>query len=233
MVTDLERVAALAQNILTIQDPGGVADSWMWERSDRIRRLSDKIMAFPEFSDVRMDHVAVRVASWFAEAGWVVQHRGGQLDRWQMLSRATSDVQRELAATLLQEQVAHLLPGATLDAAADAIRRCNLRDTEMPEAQVLSEASNLEDVGIVNLTRQIRVNAAEGRGLERLLTTWQRQREYQYWDARIKECFRLDRVRAIARQRLAAVDRFMEGLDIELSMRDLAAAENDTAAVKA
>jgi hypothetical protein len=66
-----------------------------------------------------------------------------------------------------------------------------------------------------------RKQRAEGKSLQDLLAAWQRQEEYHYWQARIKESFRFPSVRALAEQRWLALRRFMQDLRSTVYLEDL------------
>lgn len=220
-MADLQRVTALAQKLLTIPAEGDRGDPWLWQHSARVERLARLISLLPEVSSSRLDSEALAVACLFHDAGWVVQFQAGQVDRWQLLVRPTSDIQRELGAVFLREHAGHLVGSPTMDTAAEAIRRCNLREPGMAEAKIIAEAENLDDVGLVHMLRQFRLQQAEGRSLEQLLSVWRRQKEYQYWDARIEDSFHFESIKQLARTRLASMDRFMAALEAEQEAGDL------------
>lgn len=221
-VSHLDRIFAFAKQYLTLQDAQGRTDYWLWEHSERVLRLTRLLAQWPDFAKGRPERAALAVAALFHDAGWAAQVKQGQIDRWQLFTRPTNDLQRELGATLLREQIPHLLPPETLRLAAEAIRNCNDRHTKLIEAQILSEAENLDEVGVMYLLRQFRQYQAEGRPLEHLLTSWARQQEYRYWDARINDCFRFEATRKLARDRLTAVDRFMHALAQDAAGADVA-----------
>jgi len=93
---------------------------------------------------------------------------------------------------------------------------------------VLAEAENLDEIGLIYVLRQFRQSQAEGRPLEQLLLTWSRQLEYRFWDARVNDCLRWETTRALARERLKAVEAFMcalardrEGSDVRRALKDM------------
>lgn len=208
----MEAVFATAKDCLTFKGAAGAADLWLWEHSQRVSELGRLMARLPEFGEETPHAGAVVIAALFHDAGWALQVRQGQVNPWQVLSRPTSDLQRELGASLLIEKLAKLVPSDTLELAAEAIRQCNDRYTSLPEAQVLAEAENLDEIGLTYVLRQVRQSQAEGRLLEQLLINWSRQLEYRYWDARINDCLRWETTRKLARERLSAVEAFMSAL---------------------
>lgn len=216
----LDAVIARAREHLVIVTARDVPDLWLWERCLRLMRLTELLTAVPELASERPDPTAAAVAGLFHDAGWALQVRAGQIAPWQVLTRPTNEIQRELAANLLQETVAGLLADETLGLAVEALRQCNNRLTTMPEAQVVMEAANLDEVGVLYVLRQFRQNQAEGRPLEHLLAHWARQQEYKYWEARINDCLRFEISRRLARERLLAVESFISALAREMSGAD-------------
>jgi hypothetical protein len=217
----LERVETVARELLTITVDDGQRDPWLWERAERVMHLTQLVARIPELADQAVDLVAVAAAGLFHCAGWVAQTQRDRLNRWHLLSRPTSDIQRELGAALLLEHAAPLLPPKTARLAADAVRQCNERGASLKEAQILAEAEGLDDVGLMCVLRLLRLYQAEGRPLRQLLTGWQRQQEYHYWEARLNDGFRFETTRKTARDRLQAVDVFMQSLGRELDGTDL------------
>jgi hypothetical protein len=96
------------------------------------------------------------------------------------------------------------------------------RGTALLEARILAEAEALDEVGILYVLRQFRQYQAEGRPLQQLVDSWQRQKEYHYWEVRLNDGFRYPTTRDLARRRLEAVDAVMAALARDLHGNDLA-----------
>lgn len=216
-----ETVLARARQVLILEQPWGASDLWLWEHSQRVLRLSQLLLDAPGLLPERPDPAAVMVAALFHDAGWAIQVRDGRLTAGQVLLRPTSDEQRELGARYLLRELAQVAPNETLLLAAETIRQCNNRFTTMPEAQVVVDAENLDEIGTLYFVRQIRQSQFEGRPLENLIASWSRQREYKYWDARINDSLRFEICRKLAWKRLAAVDEFVKAMAGDLSGEDL------------
>lgn len=220
-VANVERVATLAKKLLTIHVGEGKKDTWVWQHSERVLRLANMIAALPELATRPIDGDALAAACLFHDAGWIVQLQTGGIDRCRLLAKPTSDIQRELGAAFMRENISRLIPAASLETAVEAIRQCNFRRTSLVEAEILAEAENLDDVGVIHLIKQVRQHQADGRAIDQFLSGWKRQQEYQFWEARIKDSFRFESIRQLARVRLAAVDRFMSALNSEHEGGDL------------
>lgn len=214
------RARAEADHVLV--DSSGHRDIYLWEHALRV--------AYAALTIARMNVVpqpinvaALHAAALYHDAGWAIQCRDGVVPREEVLGKPTSELQRELAAGRLTERLADVLPRRTLELAAATIRQMNERRTELPEAQVLAEAENLDGVGMMGLWQTVRRHACEGRGIQAAIDIWRRQHDYKFWEARINEAFRFEPVRSLARARLAVVNRFYEELAKIQSGEDLAA----------
>lgn len=217
----VERLIPLAKQLLLIDLDETRRDQWLWEHSLRVMNLTQKIATFPEIAAQNPDPTALAAAALFHDAGWVLEHQQGRYQRWQILTRPTNDIQRELAAAMLQEEGGHLLPASSTRLAVEAIRHCNNRQAELLEAQILAEAEALDEMGTTYILRQFRQYQAEGRPLQQLVDSWMRQKEYSYWEVRLNDGFRWDQVRQLARARLEAIDAFVAALQRDLHATDV------------
>jgi hypothetical protein len=208
--------------VLLLDNASLPPDPWLWEFSERVTKMAAMLSRAPELAKDPPDETAVILSGLFANAGWAVQVRQGELRRNQVLVRPTNEIQREMAVISLNECAAADFPAESLLLASQAIRHCNDRYTGMPEAQVLSDAESLADFGIPYILRQFRRNQSEGRSLQDMIDGWTRQREYSFWDARINDGLRFDVSRTVARQRLADADHCIQSLAAQLQTQDIA-----------
>ena len=88
-------------------------------------------------------------------------------------------------------------------------------------AQVLADATNLDSIGPLALFQLIHKQLDDGRAVRAILETWDRQQEYHFWPARIKESLRSEPVRRIARRRLEVLSTFMDALRMHANAEDL------------
>lgn len=218
----VERLLPLARQLLALPLGESHRDWWLWEHAERVMQLTQRVAELPEVGGAKADRTALAAAALFHDAGWALEVHQGRVERWQVLTRPTNDIQRELGAAMLLEEAGHLLPAATARLAADAIRHCNDRRTTLLEAKILAESEALDEFGITYVLRQFRQYQAEGRPLQQLVDTWRRQQEYRYWDVRLADGFRWDTPRCLARARLDAVDAFMTALQRDLHGADVA-----------
>ncbi len=208
----IERVIPRAKQLLSIPIDDNAQDLWLWEHAERVMHLTQSIAALPDVDGSTADLTALILAALFHDAGWISEYQQGRYQRWQLLTRPTNDIQRELGAALLQEEVGQIFSGPTLHTAIEAIRHCNNRHTDLLEAHILAEAEALDEVGVTYVLRQFRQYQAEGRPLEQLANSWQRQQEYRYWEVRLNDGFRYESTRQLARRRLHTVELFMLGI---------------------
>lgn len=209
-MVDLDQVAHIARELLVITDHANRQDLWLWEHSERVSRVATMLASLPEVAGTPPNRTALAIAGYFHDAGWAIQVREGKVDRWQVLSRPTNELQRELGATAVVECVLDLAAPETLECAVQAIRNANNRNTAQVEAQLIAEAENLDEIGVLYVLRQFRQYQAEGRPLDQLITTWKTQLEYQYWEARVNDTLRFETTRRLARERLSGVASMMK-----------------------
>ena len=217
----IDRVMPLAKQLLVVPIGDNRRDLWLWEHSERVMHLTQKVARLPEVGGEKVDQTALAAAALFHDAGWMLEFQQGRFERWQLLTRPTNDLQRELSAAMLQEEAGPLLSGPTARLAGEAIRQCNNRNTTLLEARILAEAEALDEMGVLYVLRQFRQYQAEGRPLQQLVDSWQRQKEYRYWEVRLNDGFRYQSTRELARRRLEAVDAVMHALARDLHGDDV------------
>lgn len=217
----IDRVLPIARNFLIVSPEEGRRDLWVVEHAERVMRHARSIAELPELQGEEADLGALATAALFHDAGWIVEFHQGRLAPANLLTRPTSDMQRELAAAILHEELKGVVPAEILRKASDAIRQCNNRQSELLEAQILAEAEALDEVGFLYVLRQFRQYQWEGRPLQHLVDSWARRKEYNYWEMRLQEGFRWEATRTAARQRLAEMDVMMAALSRDLAGGDL------------
>lgn len=210
-----------ARQDLRIRRDDGVDDTLVWEHCCRVARMAEKIATGPEMAKRIINRQALCVSCLYHDMGWVSQANAGTLPVKELFLKPTTDHQRALAADWVGKHLDEILEPGARTLAAQAIRKCSDRTTDILEAQILAEADNLDLIGPQAVCLMVRKQVAEGKALEDIISIWERQEEYRYWEARIKECFRLPSVRRVAERRLKTLRRFMDDLRTSVRLNDL------------
>jgi hypothetical protein len=201
-----------AQEYHIVRDDAGQPDLFVWEHVRRVAHCSLILAHLPELSQHQIDLDALEVAALFHDAGWIAQYRQGYHPRLALLGRPTSDLQRDLAVSVIAEVLGGSESPGTLDRAARMLRACNSPNPVDPAAQLLIEAERFDEIGPLALLRQWRRFVAEGKAVSDLIKTWSQQQEYHFWEARLHD-FRFDFTRDLARRRLESNEPFMRVLN--------------------
>ncbi len=191
----------------------GEPDHFLWEHSSRIAESALAMAKLPVVRAQAPDETAVLAAALYHESAWAARVRAQEMERIEVLARPTPASHREQSASILENSLAGLVAADTLDRASRAIRVLNDREIDFIEGQILTEAENLDEFGLQSLWTSIRRGAIEGKGVQAVIDTWHRRKEYQFWTARLNDSFRFARVRELARRRLEAFERFMQDLE--------------------
>lgn len=213
-----------AQADLVIKTEQGGEDPILWEHSARVAKSARQIARLPEVRAATPDETAVVAAALYHDAGWIAKLQGGEIHRGEILSRLKSGVlreHREYGARMLEDALAELLPRDSLPRASEAIRSLKNSRTESIEGQVVAEADYLDELGVLSLWSSIRRGAVVGGGVEVVIDTWRRRKEYRFWEKHLKESFRFAPVRAVAEKRLEILEQFMDWLEEQHGGEDL------------
>lgn len=220
--TQLEAIWSRARADLVLEIDPGEEDVFLWEHSARVARSAIQITEIPSVRREKVNSVAVTAAALYHDAGWIETARTSDRGRFEVLIKPSSATQRERGATLMEQNLRDIVSRPSLLQAKEAILTLNDRDIESIEGQILSEAENLEEFGLLALWSMIRRGAQEGKGVQAVVDTWQRRKEYQFWTARLRDSFRFDEVRELASRRLDTFEQFMIGLRRQHKGDDLA-----------
>lgn len=216
-----EVLLARARDVLLLRDAEGTSDFWLFEHAERIWGICKAIASLPELVERRVHQAALMAAALFHDAGWAVQINQGALPLKQLHNRPTSDVQRELAASLVREQLTPPLTSEAATLAADVIRQYTDRKNNLLEAQILCEARALDELGVMYVLRQFKQLRADGQSVSTLLKHWTARQTYRFWDARISDGFRFTATREIARNRLRSTELFMDAFAEQVAAADV------------
>jgi len=210
---DLDTIWKRARGDLTVTTKQGDPDVFLWEHSYRVAQVAQRIAHLPEVRPHDPDELAIVAAALYHDAGWAIRWRDGEIERSEILLGPTTDTACEQAATLMEQSLAGFLPPGTLERAARAVRGLNDREPTSVEAQVVVEANNLEEFGLLLLWPAIRRGMVDGKGIQAVIDSWRRKKEYQFWSARLRDSFRFPAIREIAERRLERLEQFMMQLE--------------------
>ncbi len=191
----------------------GDEDVFLWEHAVRVADNARRIVMIPAVQEASPDETAVVAAALYHDAGWIVRLRNGEIKRDEILIRPMSESHREEGAALMERSLDRSLSRDSLTRASQAIRALNDRGIEPIEGQVVCEADNLEEFGVLSLWSTIRRSAIDGKCVQALVDTWRRRKEYRFWEARLNDSFRFAAVRTVAERRLEQFESLMEELE--------------------
>jgi hypothetical protein len=121
----------------------------------------------------------------------------GRLGRTNLRDRCEQAA--ELLVSLMSSDIAEEL----LDRTTRLLHEVPHRTPVLDEAKLLADVLNLEDFGLIGLILQTIQLALQGEGVADLALACEKREEYGYWEARTKDGFHFEPVRAIAMKRLA------------------------------
>lgn len=122
----------------------------------------------------------------------------------------------EQSAELLVSLMSSDIDEALLDRTTRLLQEVPHRSPVIDEAKLLADAFNLDDFGIIGLMAQAVQLGVLGEGVADLAEASEKREEYGYWEARLKDGFHFEPIRAIAAKRLATSRRVAKMLADEL-----------------
>ena len=182
-----DEIRRRARSDLTIRTEGGVADLFIWEHADRVASTALAITQLVGVATGQTDRTVVVAAALYQDACWVTQFHALEITRAEILAKPLTTLQRELSGAQARESLEDAVPARRAESICRAIRDAGERRTSNVAAQVVAEATNLDQVGQPALCQMIHRHLQLGRSLHAFLETWGRQQEYNFWPARIKE----------------------------------------------
>jgi hypothetical protein len=222
-MADLDAIWDRARTDLVVKVVDGGEDVFCWENARRIAQSTLRIIQMADVRGAAVDEAALLAAGLYHDVASADLLRQGELEPHELFARGRARQHREQSAARMKERLADVLSDESAVLASEAILTLNDRDAPSIEGRVVSDARNLNDIGLLSLWPLIRRSMAEGLGVESLIETWKRQKEYHFWEARINESFHFEAVRKIAEQRLAQFDQFVadvahvhHGLDLSI-----------------
>jgi hypothetical protein len=223
MVVQMERIRQLAEEVLTFQEPSGHCDRWLWDRACRIARYTEAICKFPEIQDKgeSVDLFCLLTAVYFSDAGIKLYTKAKGVSFNSAALELRGRELRDFSIQILKEKESEPLLAGKMDRICRILTESENRTTRLTEAQILSDARGLDDIGALGLLADVRRCVVQGKGAGALLEGWDRKIEYRYWEARLKEGFHFRTIRQIAQRRFAAMEQCIRQLRTEYMAADL------------
>lgn len=219
----IETVKQLAQQILLTPAAMGTTNTWLWDRTQRIVRNVETICQLPEIADTNMatDRFCLTAAGYFADAGFVNYIGAESIEGGLVLSDINVGDLAEFSTQFVREHLASVLDQNKIEKINRIIVDSNNRFCEMNEAMILSDARNLDDIGLIGVFNEFCGCGVHGKGVTDVLESWKKKVDYRYFQARLKEGFRFESARKIATMRFTQAELFMGQLAVENSTKDI------------
>ncbi len=219
---DLERIRQLAKEVLTFQQPSGQTERWLWEKTLHIARNADLISKLPELTKKgeSVDTFSLLAAAYLSDCGYRLYSRIKERSFSEAVTELRGRQLREYSVQFIREKQTTSLLGDKTDYICRIITESESRASPLLEAQILSDARLLDEIGALGLLHEFRRYFLQGKGAGALLDGWDRRIEYRYWDARLKEGFHFQTVRQIAQSRFAAMEQYFRQLRNEYLGQD-------------
>jgi len=214
-MAEIDIIRRTARQIFSAARPAVGQGSWLWGRAERIVHNIEAICRLSEIAEANLaiDMFCLTAAGYLADVS---------------LASGGEEMSSEAAAHLVAERLAGAIDAGKIDKINRIIEQAIDGHSNLTEAMILSDAMGLDDVGVAGIANSFyRSVSIGGGGGGDAVAGWRRRLDYGYWDARLKESFRFDSVRAVAEQRHNLAKEFVEAFEMERSaddVRDLLAA---------
>ncbi len=220
-MAEVESVRELAKEAL-ISALSGEPEVFLWERAQRLVRSVEYISQLPELAEagLQVDRFCLMAAAYFSETSLVCCPEGKGRGAKSGLDGNGEDLP-VFSASVAEQKLAGVVGALRIGKITRIIVESGNRSTKMTEAMILSDARNLDDMGLVGVLNEYRRCICRGRGVSEVLQKWKKKIEYRYWQARLEKGFRFEQVRKIAEQRLCAAEEFMDRLEAEAQGQDI------------
>ncbi len=212
-MADRDELIEIARQVLIGPSPLGREDLFILDHALRCLRYADVIVRFDEVRTLRVDRTCLDAAIMLHDVARVrlERERREWTGNYAAATMSQDDIY-EASAEIAGDVLTRHLEPRQVEHTQDIIRQQHSRDAALAEVKILSDACNLDDLGAVGLWRDIRRYAAEGRGIDEALASWQRRQQYGYYQARLDETFRFKATRKWAARRLERLTQLMKTL---------------------
>ncbi len=220
-MADLNLIKEIAEQVLAVPTLKGTPDRYLMDRACRVLRHCGGIAQLPEVQRFQVDRECMNIAALFRDAGFARYASEEDRVARMVLADLTDEDLRDFSCQVVHEKLTEILNPRQLERICSIITESCLRDTTLIEAMILSDARNMDDMGAIGIFNDMRRYVVHGRGATEVIQAWNRKVEYDYWSARLRESFRFEAVKQLARKRLQFAEQFMENLDLENRAGDL------------
>lgn len=222
-MTESEAIRQLAQRTFNAPESSDKRDHWLWDRTVRIVQNVGQICRLPELAGqaVSIERSCLIAATYFCLSGLTRPTNAEKHPSPSSRLDSNDTNMCELSAKIAAEALPSVFSQARVHKVCQIITESCNRFTDMTEAMILLDGRNLEDIGAIGLLHELRQYIINGKAISEILDSWKCKTEYGYWQARLKEGFRYEAVREMARQRFLAMEHFMEQLAAENSQNQL------------
>jgi len=227
----LQNFKEIAYQTLSIPKSQNDRGTYLIDRAECILHHCNVISQLPEVSRFQIDKKCLQIAALFNDTGFA-NHIGKNKKNANInLTDLSDEDQRDFSSQFVTEKLPHLLNAPQLERVCNIILAVNNRNTSLVEAMILSDARNITDMGAIGILGEMQKSITHGRSITDVTKSWKRKIEYDYWTARLRDSFRFNGVRIIAKKRLATACTFMEILEQEYNTSDFEAliTEKETA----
>jgi hypothetical protein len=222
-MSKLDVIGQFAREILAVKTPASGLDYSLWDQAQRLVRNIEHICLLPELLEARpnIDCFCLSIAAYFCDTGFAQSANSRESNKSDALPDVNTDELHRLSTQVVTEKLGSILTTPQINKINMIIVQSADRFTNMTEAMILSDARNLDDMGLIGVFKEFRQCMLEGKAVTDALQSWKRKIDYHYWQARLKESFQFKTVQSIAARRFAAAESFMRQLSIENTAWDL------------
>ena len=220
-MADLEYITSIAEKSLSELIVNGGGEGYWLDRGRRLVRHCVKIGQLKEVKCFDFDGECLQIAALFYYAGCLGRSKvPGNYQHYHGVEKSGRGMVKQ-SRGILRQKLGWLLEPKRWELAGKIILESQNRQTKLIEAMILTDAVNLEDFGASGVFGEMARVLKEGGGVGVLLAVWRRMVDYDYWPARLRDGFRFEGVRKIAKARLEAATRFMRQLEKENGADDI------------
>ncbi len=224
-MSDSETIIGIADQAYKELGNNTGVENYIWDKVKRIVANARTISKMPEIAESNINADSLRTAAYFCETGILGKDRD---KGYHLNSKNNSFDYLSVSVDIAQEKLKSKLDSAKLKKVCLIIKECGNNISNVPEAMILSDARNLEDMGAIGLFNQFRTNAFANKSVSDVLKSWKRKLDYMYWEARLQEGFHFESVKKLANERLQQAQYFMDQLKRENTRADIAEFIEDT-----